>query len=113
MHLASPVVLASTRERALEKLNALPAALRTRFRTMTLVGTPEEIVQAYRPLLAAGMQYCNAVVVGDDVETLELLAAEVVPALRPLAIPSSEQLPGQNRRCSVAAFRRHSQGVPR
>ena len=70
MHLASPVVLASRRERALEKLNALPAGLRTRFRTMTLVGTPEEIVQAYRPLLAAGMQYCNAVVVGDDVETL-------------------------------------------
>jgi alkanesulfonate monooxygenase SsuD/methylene tetrahydromethanopterin reductase-like flavin-dependent oxidoreductase (luciferase family) len=82
MHLASPVVLAPTHERALEKLNSLPTGVRTRFRTMTLAGTPEEIVQAYRPLLAAGMQYCNAFVVGDDTETLELLSKEVIPALR-------------------------------
>ena len=82
MHLASPVVLAPTRERALQKLDALPIGFRGRFQTMTLAGTPQAIVQAYRPLLAAGMQYCNAYVMGDDVETLELLSETVVPALR-------------------------------
>ena len=34
------------------------------------------------PLIAAGMQYCIAVIVGDDRETLHLLAAEVLPMLR-------------------------------
>ena len=57
------------------------------FRTSAIIGTPAEVRDAYRALVAAGMQYCIAVVVGDDRETLHLLAEQVIPALQARSTP--------------------------
>jgi alkanesulfonate monooxygenase SsuD/methylene tetrahydromethanopterin reductase-like flavin-dependent oxidoreductase (luciferase family) len=81
-HWAGPVVGAPTPDAVRAKLDRLPAPLLALFRTSAIAGTPTEVRDAYRALVAAGMQYCIAVIVGDDRETLHLLAEQVIPALR-------------------------------
>jgi alkanesulfonate monooxygenase SsuD/methylene tetrahydromethanopterin reductase-like flavin-dependent oxidoreductase (luciferase family) len=81
-HWAGPVVVARSQEELRSKIARLPAWVRNNFPSSMIAGTPEEVCARYRPLIAAGMQYCIAVVVGDDRETLRLLAEEVLPMLR-------------------------------
>ena len=81
-HWAGPVVVAPTPEAVRAKLDRLPAPLLELFRTSAITGTPAEVRDPYRALVAAGMQYCIAVVIGDDRETLQLLAEQVIPALQ-------------------------------
>jgi alkanesulfonate monooxygenase SsuD/methylene tetrahydromethanopterin reductase-like flavin-dependent oxidoreductase (luciferase family) len=80
-HWSSPVVVAETPEDARRKVAALPAWVRENFRSSMVAGTPEEVVSSYRTLTAAGLGYFIACVVGNDVETLRLLADQVLPAL--------------------------------
>lgn len=52
-------------------------------REKRLVGTPEEAVAQLRPFVEAGVQeFCFQTLLLDDREALEMIAAEVMPALR-------------------------------
>jgi alkanesulfonate monooxygenase SsuD/methylene tetrahydromethanopterin reductase-like flavin-dependent oxidoreductase (luciferase family) len=75
-HMA-PVVLAETPARLEDKLNHVPEL----FRPVTIAGTPEQVLSAYVSLATAGIDYLIAMIVGNDVETLNLLAGRVQPAL--------------------------------
>jgi alkanesulfonate monooxygenase SsuD/methylene tetrahydromethanopterin reductase-like flavin-dependent oxidoreductase (luciferase family) len=81
-HFSMPVVVAATPERVRAKLEAIPNFVQNFPRSM-VAGLPHEVVAAYRPLVEAGMQYFTASVIGDDVETLRLLAEQVLPELTP------------------------------
>lgn len=81
-HWGGPVVVARIRRELDDKIARLPAWAREGFASSTIAGTPAEVREAYRALVAAGMQYCIAVVIGDDRETLHLLAEQVIPALQ-------------------------------
>jgi hypothetical protein len=48
-----------------------------------LFATPAQAIAHYQALADAGMQYFLAVVNGSDLETVRLLAEEVMPAIRP------------------------------
>jgi alkanesulfonate monooxygenase SsuD/methylene tetrahydromethanopterin reductase-like flavin-dependent oxidoreductase (luciferase family) len=83
-HLQNMVVLAPTVERAQRKQETLSAFYRERGNVM--VRTPRQVVEHYRPLLGAGVQYLIAVLVAhDDIETVELLTSRVLPELQALA----------------------------
>jgi alkanesulfonate monooxygenase SsuD/methylene tetrahydromethanopterin reductase-like flavin-dependent oxidoreductase (luciferase family) len=73
------VVIAESRERVIDKLNAIPEGARERFRNMSIIGTPEEVTQQYQALVDAGLTYFAAGVRGNDLETLELLGTRVTP----------------------------------
>jgi alkanesulfonate monooxygenase SsuD/methylene tetrahydromethanopterin reductase-like flavin-dependent oxidoreductase (luciferase family) len=68
----SPAALAAKRERVPRELFALAGAA-------ALVGTPEQVLERLRPLVAAGCQYFTLAVLEPD--TLRLLAERVVPAV--------------------------------
>jgi alkanesulfonate monooxygenase SsuD/methylene tetrahydromethanopterin reductase-like flavin-dependent oxidoreductase (luciferase family) len=78
-HSAAPVIVAQSRERIEEKLNALPERSRERFQAMGIIGTPEEVTQVYEDLVDLGLTYFIAAVRGNDLETLELLGTRVMP----------------------------------
>ena len=46
---------------------------------MSIVGTPEEVTQAYQDLVALGLTYFITAVLGNDLETLELMGTRVMP----------------------------------
>jgi alkanesulfonate monooxygenase SsuD/methylene tetrahydromethanopterin reductase-like flavin-dependent oxidoreductase (luciferase family) len=81
-HLRNRVLLAPTES----ALQAKVEAMRARGRGASIVGwTPRQMIAYYEPLVGAGVQY---VIVNltqhEDIETVELLAEQVVPALRAL-----------------------------
>ena len=76
----APVVLAETPARVAEKLNGLPERTRQLLR-FGMVGTPEQVIRAYEPLMIGGIDYFIALVFGNDTETLDLLAQRVRPVL--------------------------------
>jgi alkanesulfonate monooxygenase SsuD/methylene tetrahydromethanopterin reductase-like flavin-dependent oxidoreductase (luciferase family) len=78
-HMA-PVVVAETPTRLADKLNGLPERMRT-LGQLAITGTPEQVTQAYESLMLGGIDYFIAAVLGNDTETLELLAHQVWPAL--------------------------------
>jgi alkanesulfonate monooxygenase SsuD/methylene tetrahydromethanopterin reductase-like flavin-dependent oxidoreductase (luciferase family) len=80
-HWSGPVVVAETPARAQSKWEALPAWMQSSFASSAIVGTPNEVVDRYRPLIRAGMSYLIAAVVGTDVETVRLLGQQVLPAV--------------------------------
>jgi alkanesulfonate monooxygenase SsuD/methylene tetrahydromethanopterin reductase-like flavin-dependent oxidoreductase (luciferase family) len=83
-HWSAPVVVAETREQVDQKVAALADWLRSaRFESSTVAGTPDEVADVYRSLVTAGMQYFTVCVAGNDVETLRLLAEQVIPAVQP------------------------------
>jgi hypothetical protein len=45
-------------------------------------GTPAQVAAYYRALVAAGIQYFIVQLDGTDLETITLLAQEVMPAVR-------------------------------
>ncbi len=74
-------ILAPTHAQAEAKANTMPPPLRELFRTSTLIATPDEAIEHYRALIAAGAQYFMTSLWGHDLETLHLLAERVIPAL--------------------------------
>jgi alkanesulfonate monooxygenase SsuD/methylene tetrahydromethanopterin reductase-like flavin-dependent oxidoreductase (luciferase family) len=84
-HSAGPVIVSENRERIAEKLNAVPEAARTRFQNMGIMGTPEEVTQTYQGLVDLGLTYFVTGIIGNDLETLELLGTRVVPNVVPKA----------------------------
>jgi alkanesulfonate monooxygenase SsuD/methylene tetrahydromethanopterin reductase-like flavin-dependent oxidoreductase (luciferase family) len=83
-HFENRVILAPTEERARRKLEALPPVYRNL--VAAAVRTPRQLVEHYRPLIAAGVQYLVVnLATHDDVETVELLAERVMPELQDLA----------------------------
>jgi alkanesulfonate monooxygenase SsuD/methylene tetrahydromethanopterin reductase-like flavin-dependent oxidoreductase (luciferase family) len=78
-HSAAPVIIAESPERIEEKLNAVPE----RFRAMGTIGTPEEVTQVYQDLVDLGLTYFVVGVLGNDLETLELLGTRVMPNVIP------------------------------
>jgi hypothetical protein len=81
-HWSGPVVVAETMARAQTKWDALPEWMRSSFASSSVVGTPSEVIDHYRPLIRSGMRYLIAAVAGTDVETVRLLAERVLPAVR-------------------------------
>lgn len=78
---AAPVLVAETQARLREKLDAIPAHIRQGYATSTVAGTPDEIYSYYQALVKAGVRYFIAGLYGDDLETMRLLARQVVPQL--------------------------------
>jgi alkanesulfonate monooxygenase SsuD/methylene tetrahydromethanopterin reductase-like flavin-dependent oxidoreductase (luciferase family) len=78
-HMA-PVVVAETTSKLADKLNGLPERMRT-LGQLAITRTPERVTQSYESLMHAGIEYFIAAVPGNDTETLDLLAQQVLPAL--------------------------------
>jgi alkanesulfonate monooxygenase SsuD/methylene tetrahydromethanopterin reductase-like flavin-dependent oxidoreductase (luciferase family) len=79
-HLLNPLTLARTESALREKLGAL-GGLARQFAERSAF-TPARLVDHYAPLIEAGIQYPIPVLTRyDDIETLELLASAVLPAL--------------------------------
>jgi hypothetical protein len=76
----APVVLAKTLARAAEKLDNLPERCQL-FRPFTIAGTPEQVIQVYQSLADAGISYFIAQILGNDAETLDVLAERVRPTI--------------------------------
>jgi hypothetical protein len=87
-HMA-PVVVAETPTRLADKLNGLPERMRT-LGQLAITGTPEQVTQAYESLMLGGIDYFIAAVLGNDTETLDLLAHQVWPALEDSAARTRE-----------------------
>ena len=82
-HSAAPVIIAETHQRLEEKLNAVPERVRERFQAMGIIGTPEEVTHAYQDLVDLGLTYFITAVLGNDLETLELMGTRVMPNVIP------------------------------
>jgi alkanesulfonate monooxygenase SsuD/methylene tetrahydromethanopterin reductase-like flavin-dependent oxidoreductase (luciferase family) len=80
-HYAVPVLLAETEAAREAKLAAVPAGVRDAARAPYLPRTPAGAVAYYRGLAGAGLTYFVARIVGNDVETVDLLARRVIPEL--------------------------------
>jgi len=62
----------------------LPAWVRDLTRETIVAATPTEAVAHYGRLVRAGLQYFIAFVYGNDLETIRLLAEQVIPEVRRL-----------------------------
>jgi hypothetical protein len=51
-------------------------------RASLIACTPSQLAHRYRSLMTLGMQYFIALIYGNDLETLHLLAREVIPELK-------------------------------
>jgi hypothetical protein len=78
-HSAAPVIIAESHERLEEKLNTVPERVRERFQAMGIIGTPDEVTHAYQGLVDLGLTYFITAVLGNDLETLELMGTRVMP----------------------------------
>lgn len=61
------------------KMGLIPDGMRQGFATSTMAGTPSEVVSYFRALIAAGMRYFITFIYPRDIESLRLLAEQVVP----------------------------------
>ena len=80
---ACPVVVGRTPQDVERQLAAVPGRLPVQYASSAIVGTPEEVISRFQALVAVGMQYFTVYVAGGDIDTLRLLAEEVVPAVQP------------------------------
>jgi alkanesulfonate monooxygenase SsuD/methylene tetrahydromethanopterin reductase-like flavin-dependent oxidoreductase (luciferase family) len=80
-YLSGPVVLAQTQQALRAKLDAVPEDARSYFQSCLISGTPDEVVAHYQSLIDAGIQYLVMAMWGPDLETMQILAQEVIPAL--------------------------------
>jgi alkanesulfonate monooxygenase SsuD/methylene tetrahydromethanopterin reductase-like flavin-dependent oxidoreductase (luciferase family) len=81
-HVTMPLVLAGTLAAANAKVDQFPDWVANTTRRVGVMGTPEDATAYYRALLDTGINYVIVRIWQDDVETLRLLATEVMPALR-------------------------------
>jgi alkanesulfonate monooxygenase SsuD/methylene tetrahydromethanopterin reductase-like flavin-dependent oxidoreductase (luciferase family) len=80
-HITYPLILAETREALKAKTDAIPPANRELMRASLVACTPDDAITYYRSLAGAGLQYFIPTTYGLDVETLDLLAHRVIPAV--------------------------------
>ena len=81
-----PVVCGETASVVQTKLERIPPAFRAFWAASIAAGTPPELIAHYQPLVEAGLQYFTAVTWWpgwDDVDTVRLLAEQVMPAWVP------------------------------
>jgi len=76
-----PLILAETRAAVQAKVDAIPPANRELMQPSLVACTPDEAIPYYEALVAAGLQYFIATTFGLDVETIDLLAHRVIPAV--------------------------------
>ena len=76
-----PVVLAQTQDELQVKLDAIPEDAHAFYQSSLIAGTPSEVVAHYQSLIDAGIQYLMIAMWGPDLETIQLFAEEVIPAL--------------------------------
>jgi alkanesulfonate monooxygenase SsuD/methylene tetrahydromethanopterin reductase-like flavin-dependent oxidoreductase (luciferase family) len=80
-YMTHPLILAETHTLLQVKLDAAPKGLRALFQSSTIAGTPPEVIAHYQALVRAGVQYFIMSIFRQDVETLQLLTQQVMPAL--------------------------------
>jgi alkanesulfonate monooxygenase SsuD/methylene tetrahydromethanopterin reductase-like flavin-dependent oxidoreductase (luciferase family) len=83
-HATFYLVLAPDAAAARAKVEQFPPLLRELSRDATLAGTPADAIAHYRALRDLGLQYLIACICGNDLETVRLLAEEVVPQVNAL-----------------------------
>jgi alkanesulfonate monooxygenase SsuD/methylene tetrahydromethanopterin reductase-like flavin-dependent oxidoreductase (luciferase family) len=82
-HTTYPLVIAETAADVTDKIQRfLPLWVQDLARDTIVAGTPTEVVAHYERLVSAGLQYFIAFVYGNDLETIRLLAGEVIPEVR-------------------------------
>jgi alkanesulfonate monooxygenase SsuD/methylene tetrahydromethanopterin reductase-like flavin-dependent oxidoreductase (luciferase family) len=82
-HTTYPLVIAPSASVLAEKVERhVPRWVRDLTRDTIVAGTPSDVVAHYQRLIAAGLQSFIAFVYGNDVETVQLLAEDVIPELR-------------------------------
>jgi len=86
-HTTMLLFLAESEAALQAKLAEVPEGRRTGFAPSTMAGTPKQAIQYFRALAALGMQYFICFIHPKDVETAELLAREVVPAVQAATAP--------------------------
>jgi alkanesulfonate monooxygenase SsuD/methylene tetrahydromethanopterin reductase-like flavin-dependent oxidoreductase (luciferase family) len=79
----TPLLSLATNRTKLEKKRATARVPDAHLRVSPLFATPEQAIAHYELLLDAGVQYFLATVDSRDTETIDLLAGQVVPALKP------------------------------
>jgi alkanesulfonate monooxygenase SsuD/methylene tetrahydromethanopterin reductase-like flavin-dependent oxidoreductase (luciferase family) len=89
-HGTYPLIIAESNVRAAEKVDRyLPAWVREITTQSLVAGTPGDAITHFSRLLGAGLQYFIAFVYGNDLETIRLLAEEVIPEVRRLKSESA------------------------
>jgi alkanesulfonate monooxygenase SsuD/methylene tetrahydromethanopterin reductase-like flavin-dependent oxidoreductase (luciferase family) len=78
-HTTMLLFLAETAAALDAKLATVPQGRRNAFASSTVAGTPREVVRYYRELVAAGIRYFITFIHPGDVDTVRLLAEEVLP----------------------------------
>jgi alkanesulfonate monooxygenase SsuD/methylene tetrahydromethanopterin reductase-like flavin-dependent oxidoreductase (luciferase family) len=81
-HLTFPLVLAETHEMLHAKLDNVPQGWLKMFGSSLIAGVPQEVISSYRALASAGVQYFICSLFRDDMETLRLLAEQIIPAVK-------------------------------
>jgi alkanesulfonate monooxygenase SsuD/methylene tetrahydromethanopterin reductase-like flavin-dependent oxidoreductase (luciferase family) len=77
----SGFVVVETRTAAQAKLNSISEGMRSYWRPSTVVGTPEDAIAYFRPLIEAGVNYFICFCPNRDEESIRLLAERVMPEL--------------------------------
>jgi alkanesulfonate monooxygenase SsuD/methylene tetrahydromethanopterin reductase-like flavin-dependent oxidoreductase (luciferase family) len=84
-HTTYPLVIAETSADLTDKIERfLPPWVRDLTRDTIVAGTRADAIAHFERLVRAGLQYFIAFVYGNDLETIRLLAEEVVPEVRRL-----------------------------
>jgi hypothetical protein len=82
-HTTYPLVIAASAADVAAKIERhIPRWIRDLARDTIVAGTPAEAIAHYERLIGAGLQHFIAFVYGNDVETVRLLAEEVIPEVR-------------------------------
>ncbi|GHO47649.1 LLM class flavin-dependent oxidoreductase [Ktedonospora formicarum] len=81
-HLTFPLVLAETHEALRLKLEKLPQGWLKMFGSSLIAGVPQEVITSYQALASAGVQYFICSLFRGDGETLQLLAEQIMPAVK-------------------------------
>jgi alkanesulfonate monooxygenase SsuD/methylene tetrahydromethanopterin reductase-like flavin-dependent oxidoreductase (luciferase family) len=78
-----PLVIAASAADVADKIERfLPLWVQDITRDTIVAGTPADVIAHFERLVRAGLQYFIAFVYGNDLETIRLLAEEVVPEVR-------------------------------
>ena len=82
-HTTYPLVIATSAADLAAKIERyVPPWVRELSHDALVAGTPTEVIAHYERLVRAGLQYFIAFVYGNDLETIRLLAEEVMPEVR-------------------------------
>jgi hypothetical protein len=82
-----PLIIADTRSAVTDKLDRyVPSFIREITADSIVAGTPDEVIAHYAPLVRGGLQHFLAMVYGNDIDTVRLLAERVLPELHNLQV---------------------------